>query len=140
MTEPAENLRLAERLASIASALVTPPATNGHAGGLSEADLTALAEGLVPFLDEILAPLVARNGVCEQRIVELESHIIRLEQQPTMKYLGVWDETQMYAIGDFTTHDGSLWACCRPCTAVKPGSMEGVWVLAVKRGRDAKGR
>lgn len=136
-----ENAHLADRLLAIGAALAKPPSA---ADPFSEEVLRALAEALVPFIKELVADAVseplARNAVCEQRIVELEAQVIKLEQQPTMKYLGVWDETQLYAVGDFTTHDGSLWHCDRSSTAVKPGSMEGAWTLAVKRGRDGKGR
>lgn len=134
-----ENAHLADRLLAIGAALAKPPAA---ADPFSEEVLRALAEALVPFIKELIADAVsepvARNGVSEQRLVELESHIIELEQRPTMRYEGVWAAARMYAIGDFCTDHGSLWHCDKACTNVRPpGSC---WTLAVKCGRDAKGR
>jgi hypothetical protein len=120
--------------------------SNGHASAsdpFSEEVLHELAAALVPFIKELIADAVsepvARNAVSEQRIVEIEAHVIELRQAPTMKYLGVWDLERTYFVGDFVTDDGSLWHCDKACTGVRPG--DGVcWVLAVKRGRDSKGR
>lgn len=145
-----ENTRLAERLASIASALVKPAATNGHsvvATSLSDELIDAWAKGTVPFIRECIADAVkplkehsaeleARNAVCEQRIVELEAHVIKLEQAPTMVYRGVWDAQTGYFVGDFVTDHGSLWHCNRSATGVRPP--ESCWTLAVKS--TAKGR
>lgn len=149
----AELMRLNQILLDAGKQVIAAGATkrisngsNGHASAadpFTQENLHALAEGLVPFIKELIADAVsepvARNAVCEQRIVELEAHVIKLEQQPTMKYLGVWNLERTYFIGDFVTDDGSLWHCDKACTGVRPG--DGVcWVLAVKRGRDGKGR
>jgi hypothetical protein len=86
----------------------------------------ALADTVQLVRKEDIAPLIAR--------------ISELEARPTMKYCGVFDLQQNYKVGDFVTDDGSLWHCCSPTCGVRPGSMPEIWQLAVKRGRDARGR
>lgn len=119
---------------------------------LSDELLDAIAQGSAPYIRETAAKIatkivaealaepIARNAVSEQRIAELEAHIIKLEQLPSPKYRGVWDAQTGYFVGDFCTDDGSLWHCERASTGVRPGSMADAWTLAVKRGRDGKGR
>jgi hypothetical protein len=101
---------------------------------LDDEVLGALAKAIVPFVREVvaeaLAPLAARNAA-------LEARLIQLEQQPSMKYCGVWEPERTYFIGDFVTQDGSTWHCERSCMGVRPPAS--TWTLAVKRGRDAKG-
>jgi hypothetical protein len=121
--------------------------------GVTREEVLSLAEPVAKYvraqIREALTPLNARNAACEQRIVELEqrnvefqAHLTQLQQRPTLHYMGVWSAQTLYAPGDFATHDGSTWACERACTGMRPGTAEaeGFWILAVKRGRDAKDR
>lgn len=89
------------------------------------AELRALAEGLVGWLGPILA--------------DIKKDIAELQARPAIKYCGTWDAEKVYSVGDFVTDDGSLWHCSDSNVGVRPGSSE-AWRLAVKRGRDGKGR
>jgi len=55
---------------------------------------------------------------------------------PSMIHRGVYAAGQDYEVGDCVTWAGSLWLCRKP-TNIKPGDGD-YWILAVKRGRDAK--
>ncbi len=87
-------------------------------------DVEPLMAGMAPaikkFVDAAVAPL-------QQRITELE-------ERPTLKYLGVYEQTRQYAKGNFVTHDGSLWHCRADVTRARPGS-DSDWQLAAKRGQ-----
>jgi hypothetical protein len=98
--------------------------SNGASGGLTQDELRALAEGLVGWLGPLLTDL-------DKRIAELAA-------KPTMTYQGTWDVEKVYRVGDFVTNDGSLWHCERECIGVRPPAE--TWVLAVKKGRDGRGR
>jgi hypothetical protein len=101
----------------------------------TEPVLQALAKPVAKFVKtciaDAVAPLAARNA-------ELEARLMTLEQQPTMKYQGIWDADRTYYVGDFVTNDGSVWHCDQACAGVRPPAS--TWTLACKRGRDAKGR
>jgi hypothetical protein len=55
----------------------------------------------------------------------------------TMSYEGVYEEGKSYKKGQFVTFGGSLWHCNAP-TSIQPGIGSSTWVLAVKKGRDAR--
>ncbi len=92
-------------------------------------NLEQIAGGLAPVIKEAIAEAVA----------PLERRIKELEARPAMKYCGVFDATKVYHVGDFVTDGGSLWHCADTNIGARPGSSE-AWQLAVKRGRDGKGR
>jgi hypothetical protein len=56
-----------------------------------------------------------------------------------LRYCGTWNERSTYALGNLTTHDGSVWHSNLPDNRAKPGSDPVAWTLAVKRGQDRKG-
>jgi hypothetical protein len=72
-----------------------------------------------------------------KQIEALERRMKELEERPTLKYLGVWNESITYEPGQCATHDGSLFHCNTRSKAVRPGDGN-VWTLCVKRGRDAR--
>jgi hypothetical protein len=69
-------------------------------------------------------------------IDELRKRVSCLEKN-RMKYCGVWDHKATYPCGSLVTHAGSLWHANIEMTGYRPGSGNG-WVLAVKRGKDAR--
>jgi len=83
--------------------------------------LAVIAEVLVETLD----PLIRRIEVLEKR-------------QKAMHFRGVFQRAESYQRGNFTTHDGSLWAAVKDDPGV-PGDGDG-WQLCAKRGRDADRR
>ena len=87
----------------------------------SRKDVPALAQQIVA-----MQPLMAR--------------IAALEARPTLQYRGVYDAAEEYSVGHFVTYDGSLWAAKISTRGVEPGNGELAWQLAVKRGRDGRGK
>jgi hypothetical protein len=70
------------------------------------------------------------------RIDELEARVNEQKHAPAPRYMGAFKSETHYRKGDFTTHDGSLWACTEDGTTARPKGGGLGWVLAVKRGRD----
>jgi hypothetical protein len=129
-----EDARLSERLARISAALKAP--ANGHARtghGITRETLRALAQGIAPFvrdaIAEALAPLVARNAVCEQRIAELEARLA-----DCMRDGGVWKKEEVYEKGQVVTYLGAPWVAKNPSSGVKPGTSDD-WRLLGKTHR-----
>ena len=89
------------------------------------ADLEALQEGFARALGTFVAD---RIGPLQKRVAELEARIANFT------YRGVWTEGEQYRLGNFVTHDGSLWHA-NANTEAKPGGGKD-WQLAVKRGKD----
>jgi hypothetical protein len=71
---------------------------------------------------------------------QIKAAQVDIAERPGMKYAGVFDRNKDYVRGDWCTFEGSSWHCNRPTKGGRePGSGDGTWTLAVKRGRDAKG-
>jgi hypothetical protein len=70
------------------------------------------------------------------RIVVLEVQLAAVQLRG-FNYAGVWKVGEGYVAGCFVTHDGSLWHCNAE-THDRPGTGSTAWVLAVKRGKDAR--
>ena len=84
--------------------------------------------------------MLAGRGQAAEQITELETLIERvksLEARPEMSYRGVWHLNEDYRLGDFVTHNGSIFHCWTP-TKDRPGESN-AWQLAVKKGADGKG-
>lgn len=75
--------------------------------------------------------------VVTERLTALEGRATALEAKPSLKYEGVWDRAKVYSVGNFCTHEGSLWHCCDDNINAEPGP-SAAWRLAVKRGRDGR--
>jgi hypothetical protein len=76
--------------------------------------------------------------VVDGKIASLLARIEKLEaRDQEVKYLGTWEQRE-YRPGNFVTYQGSVWACMETTTQ-RPGSGGPQWVLAVKRGQDARG-
>jgi integrin beta 3 len=74
-----------------------------------------------------------------ERIAKLEQRVVALEQRPIgVIYRGLWDESVSYAPHEGVTHRGSVFVAIEPSRGVKPEGADGVWRLAVKRGRDGR--
>jgi hypothetical protein len=99
-----------------------------------------LYAGIVMKLALLSATVSAHSFYQRDRRREFEARLTALEERPTMQYRGVFETSRQYMPGDFVTHDGSLWHCNRPTHGPVPGFDKDGWTLAVKRGRDGKGR
>jgi hypothetical protein len=61
-----------------------------------------------------------------------------LQDQPQLKYVGVWESGQNYERNSLCTRDGSLWIA-KSNTGSCPGNPGGSdWRMVCKRGRDGK--
>ena len=70
------------------------------------------------------------------KIAKLEKQIEELQEQPTLRYLGLFEPGRVYEAGSFVTDHGSVWYA-EATTSMRPGSSD-KWTPAVKRGRDAR--
>jgi hypothetical protein len=93
------------------------------------ADIEMLCKAWTPVLKEWIAPLLARLDGIERRMAAVETR--------GLCYRGVHQRAETYSRGDATTYDGSLFIAVVDDPKDAPGTGGG-WVLAVKRGRDAK--
>lgn len=79
---------------------------------------------------------VVREHVQAKVYGPLATRIAALEQQQkSLRYRGVWRQTETYERNNFATYDGSLWIAVDDAPG-KPG--ENGWQLCAKRGRDGK--
>lgn len=88
----------------------------------------------IRFTMQALAPVI--RDFLDSTVTTLQERIRQLEDRPTLKYAGLWNEHQQFNEGEFVTDHGSLWFC-KATTRTRPGASKD-WQLAVKRGRDAK--
>lgn len=96
---------------------------------LTEAQLQILLRTIGRF---VAARIGTRCKPMEQRIAALEAKL------NDFGYRGVWSEQQPeYQVGNFVTHQGSLWHCNCAGTMARPGTSRH-WTLAVKRGASAR--
>jgi hypothetical protein len=65
----------------------------------------------------------------------LKTRVAELEARQ-LKYSGVYQDGEVYRVGEMVTHSGSLWHC-ETTTASKPGA-DATWKLCVKRGEFSK--
>jgi hypothetical protein len=72
----------------------------------------------------------------DAELARFEARLAKLEAAPQLKYTGTFETGRKYQPGEFTTDDGSLWACVRE-TTTRPGAGD-AWKLACKRGRDGR--
>jgi hypothetical protein len=89
--------------------------------GLTAAMAGPIADALIGYVQRCLAPM-------QERIAELE--------RTPLRYDGPFEGEKTYQRGTFVTHGGSLWHCNHETTD-RPGDTP-AWVLAVKRGKDAR--
>jgi hypothetical protein len=56
----------------------------------------------------------------------------------SLRYRGVFDAGEAYGVGDWVTHDGTIWAALATSQGPAPGTDEGAtsWRMAMKRPRD----
>ena len=72
-----------------------------------------------------------------EELKSLDSRIAQLEWRPILSYRGIWREDDDHRVGDFCTHDGSMWYWWQNHTKDRPGTST-AWQLVVKRGKDGK--
>jgi hypothetical protein len=95
----------------------------------------ALAENRPVGYRELHAIHGARSEVIAQEFGTLKKRIHELESRTAnFRYVGVYRQDIAYCVGNFATHDGSLWHCNADNTTETPGT-GAAWTLCVKRGR-----
>ena len=72
----------------------------------------------------------AQTKPLQRRIEDLE------RRTENWKYVGTFKSGEVYRVGNFCTHAGSLWHCECDTSSV-PGT-DLSWVLCCKRGKDAR--
>lgn len=100
--------------------------------------MKAIATGFGEFLPKAVQPLVQRVIELEKVAVKQNERIAELEARPVMKYAGIWNHGKVYGAGNFVTDSGSVFHAQRASVGERPGSGSDAWVLAVKKGKDAK--
>ncbi len=96
-----------------------------------------LRKAAIPSICQAVTEYVQRElQTRDKKIERLETTIAELKARPTLKYMGVHEKAREYSPGEFVTWDGALWHC-NVRTHDRPG-ISTDWVLAVKRGKDAK--
>ena len=60
------------------------------------------------------------------------------QQEPELKYRGVWRATETYNPGSYVSHQGGLWHSRITSTGARPNESPIAWTLAVKRGEAGK--
>jgi len=105
-----------------AAAALTKAATpqlDPPTGGLSQRSMDAIANAIVLFVREQLAPILKRLDAIEQ-------------QPPSPHYAGTFTSEKSYARGSLVTKAGGLWLALQTTTQV-PGRSD-QWKLVVKSG------
>jgi hypothetical protein len=93
---------------------------------------------LGPILERLADVEARTKGGLSAEIAALDKRLARIEARPpALRYLGVWQTGTTYTESSCVTWDGSMWVA-RETTTLKPGAGCSSWVLAVKRGQDAK--
>jgi hypothetical protein len=103
--------------------------------------LDARLKALESRTDAAAKPTHAGDGhaITEASVKSLAARLEALEARPAMIYRGLYDAGRAYSKGDCVTDRGSVWYCsAESISSVRPGDGSLAWVLAVKRGRDAK--
>ncbi|MGA8147781.1 MAG: hypothetical protein WB870_09445 [Gallionellaceae bacterium] len=124
----------------------TQPATLGDVLTMQKVLAKLLNEKINATMERIIALEEAKSEI-HKRIAsgiehrdttyrDLAVRIAALENQPTMRYRGVWQPGEMYEPGDVVTHSGSAWHAWEQ-TRARPGDTTD-WQLAVKRGAPGK--
>lgn len=111
---------------------------------LTETDLEPIVSGVT---DAIMGYVKPRLSALESAIVSLTERIAALEARPEPRaawadYQKVCTPRRHYRKGDSCTWNGSLFICVED-TSARPGGPDlssRSWVLAVKRGADARQR
>ena len=110
-------------------------------------EMDAIADVLVQTIQEALAPLreeikalQATKGVSPADLQHLGHRLKHLEEQPRLRYAGVFDSTKTYRPGDIVTHRGSGWYCHEETRSIPgaPSAAGRSWQLMIKAGRDGK--
>ena len=98
----------------------------------------------IKFSVELLGGILESFGVASismmREIARLERRLAEVEQsqQKALPYRGVYKSSETYRAGDWTTFRGSAWYANQD-TDQSPADDPESWVLAIKKGRDAKG-
>jgi hypothetical protein len=88
-------------------------------------------------IKELEARPTTEHEALRSLISALSDRLAEVEKRETnLRYCGVFEIGRTYQEGNFVTFDGSIWHC-KAATQTRPGQSDR-WVLACKRGSDAK--
>lgn len=107
---------------------------------LGEAEIKALARGMVVFLRDTVVPDLMEKHIeplLRSRERKLEARLRAIEERPLLEDSGIWNRSSAYYPGNVVTHDGSSWVAKTSHAHGEPGKCDD-WRLMVKRGRDAR--
>jgi hypothetical protein len=109
--------------------------------GLTEAEIKALAKGMMSFLKNTFVPELLEKQIeplLLTRLRRLDERLKDIEGRALLEDSGIWNSKSDYHPGNCVTHDGSYWVAKTWHRNGMPGTCDD-WRLLVKRGRDAKG-
>lgn len=111
-----------------------------HNAGADNINRTAMR---AEIMQEIAAERSARTALADTFMAfrrEFEDKRDELRGPPGegFRYRGVFEAAAEYAVGDWVTHDGTLWAAVATSKALVPGTDEAAaaWRMTMKRPRD----
>jgi hypothetical protein len=115
-------------------------ARDKHNAGADNVNRTALRAEIT---QEIAAERTAREALANSFVTfvhEFNEQHKELRGPPGdgFHYRGVFEAAAEYGVGDWVTHDGTLWAAVSTSRALTPGTDEAAaaWRMAMKRPRD----
>ena len=81
----------------------------------------------------LVADIKLRLAQRDSRLDALQRRVEELEQRPQVRWMGVYQDGQQYAVGTLVTRSGSLWLATERTGGV-PGKEGSGWKLVVKAG------
>jgi len=113
------------------------PAT--RLSGLTEAEIKALARGMMEFLKNDFAPELTQTIelLLHARLRRIDERLKTLEGAAYLTDAGIWNAKSDYDVGMVVTFDGSCWVCQKWHSREQPGKSD-LWRLMVKRGKDGR--
>lgn len=103
---------------------------------VNELKADANVQGFSAPIVRVMAMQIATTKYLVDHCNALEARLAELEKTP-FAFKGVHEAGSLYSKNEVVTHDGSMWVALRT-TQQRPGDGGDGWVLAVKRGRDAR--
>jgi BMFP domain-containing protein YqiC len=123
--------KLAERARARRAGFVESETEDEHKAFAQPATMRSLIDLYRDAIMPILATYRHKNAMLEERWLALEQRLTTMEQKPSVKFRGVYEQGKAYQPGDACTHSGGLWIC-RAATMGQPNQDYIGWSLAVK--------
>lgn len=90
-------------------------------------------KAIFEIIGHTLRRAIANDEHLQKRIGELEQRLEKAESDT--RYRGVWQSSEQYKRGDWSTHSGGLWHCNDLCSGQRPGDGSRFWKLMVKSSK-----